>query len=410
MSILVSHSNKNINVSIDLATSKSESNRVLIIQYILNNCFEINNLSNSNDTKTLIELLKSKCTVLDVGHAGTTMRFLTAFFASQQREVTITGSERMQQRPIKILVEALNQLGSNISYLKKEGFPPIKVNKSEKLIGGEIGLDGSVSSQYISALLLVAPTFKNGLTINFIGKIVSKPYITMTISIMRYFGADVTWQENKIIVKKTAYQPKKIIIEADWSAASYWYSIAALSENASIEIIGLKENSLQGDSYVVELYKFFGVETTFTKKGIRIAKTTKIDKESIHEVNFEDFPDLAQTFAVTAAALNFSIKLTGLSTLRIKETDRISALKNELTNCGFNVDVDEGNLLIKTLKKEANFKNIQIKTYDDHRMAMAFAPLALIFPITINDEEVVGKSYPNFWKDLTKSDFQVIPF
>ena len=410
MSILVSHSSKNINVSINLTTSKSESNRVLIIQSILNNCFEINNLSNADDTKTLVELLKSKRTILDVGHAGTTMRFLTAFFASQQREVTITGSERMQQRPIKILVEALNQLGSNISYLKKDGFPPIKINKSEKLIGGEIGLDGSVSSQYISALLLVAPTFKNGLTINFKGKVVSKPYIMMTINIMRYFGADVTWQGNKIIVKNTAYQPINFIVEADWSAASYWYSIAALSENACIEIIGLKENSLQGDSYVVELYKFFGVETTFTKKGIRITKTTKIDKESIPEVNFENFPDLAQTFAVTAAALNFSVKLTGLSTLRIKETDRISALQKELISCGFNITIENDDLIILPSNGASQTANKIINTYNDHRMAMAFAPLSMIFPITINDEKVVEKSYPNFWKDLTKSDFHVIPF
>ncbi|PKP44758.1 MAG: 3-phosphoshikimate 1-carboxyvinyltransferase, partial [Bacteroidetes bacterium HGW-Bacteroidetes-12] len=357
MSILLSHPTKKIKASIELTSSKSESNRVLIIQAILNNAFTISNLSDSNDTKILINLLKSKNSGLDVGHAGTTMRFLTAFFASQQRDVTITGSERMQQRPIKILVEALNQLGSNISYLKKDGFPPIKINKSKKLIGGEIELDGSVSSQYISALLLVAPTFKNGLIINFIGKIVSKPYIEMTISIMRCYGADITWQENKIIVKNTAYQPKNFIVEADWSAASYWYSIAALSENASIEIIGLKENSLQGDSYVAELYKFFGVETTFTKKGIRIAKTTKIDKESIHEVNFEDFPDLAQTFAVTAAALNFSIKLTGLSTLRIKETDRISALKNELTNCGFNVAIENDDLIIFPSKNTSLVEN-----------------------------------------------------
>ncbi len=396
MSILVSHSSKKINVSINLTTSKSESNRVLIIQKILNNSFKINNLSTSNDTKILIELLKSKRSVLDVGDAGTTMRFLTAFFASQQREVIITGSERMQQRPIKILVEALNQLGSAISYLKKNGFPPIKINKSEKLIGGEIELDGSVSSQYISALLLVAPTFKNGLTINFIGKIVSKPYIKMTINIMHYFGADVTWQGNKISVKNTVYQPKNFSIEADWSAAAYWYSIAALSENASIEIIGLKENGLQGDSYVVELYKFFGVETTFTENGIRITKTNKIDKKYIPEVNFEDFPDLAQTFAVTAAALNFSVKLTGLSTLRIKETDRVYALQKELINCGFKVAIKNDDLIISPSKDKVLVENKIINTHNDHRMAMAFAPLALFFPITINDEEVVEKIISKF--------------
>lgn len=410
MSILVSHSGKKINVSISLTSSKSESNRVLIIQNILNNDFEISNLSNSNDTKTLVELLKTNHKVLDVGHAGTTMRFLTAFFASQQREVTITGSERMQQRPIQILVEALNQLGSNISYIKKHGFPPIKINKAEKLIGGEIVLDGSVSSQYISALLLVAPTFKNGLTINFTGKIVSKPYIKMTIGIMRYYGADVTWQENKITVKNTAYQPKSFIVEADWSAASYWYSIAALSKSADIEIIGLKEHGLQGDSYVAELYKYFGVQTTFTEKGIRITKTNGFNDKLISEVNFEDFPDLAQTFAVTAAALNFPIKLTGLSTLRIKETDRVSALQKELTKCGFNVAIENDDLIILPLNGVCQTSNKIINTYNDHRMAMAFAPLALFFPITINNEEVVDKSYPTFWKDLMKSDFQVIPF
>lgn len=407
MAITLTHSSKKIAVSLQLSTSKSESNRVLIIQAILNNAFKIKKLSKAEDTVTMQKLLAAANLELNVGHAGTTMRFLTAFLATQQRNVILTGSERMQQRPIKILVDALNQLGANIEYLKNDGFPPLKINKTKQLIGGELVLDGSISSQYISALLLIAPTLKKGLILNFKGKIISKPYLAMTIAIIQRFGAEVHQTENKIIVKKTNYYPVQFEVETDWSSASYWFSVAALSENAEIEIKGLKPQSLQGDSKVVELYEHFGIATDFIEKGIRIYKTNKKQPTKLPTINFEDFPDLAQTFAVTAAALNVSVCLTGLSTLRIKETDRIAALQHELTKCGFNVEIKGNDLQLHTTKNRASFKNVSISTYHDHRMAMAFAPLSLIYPISIEDEEVVKKSYPTFWKDLKKAAFQI---
>lgn len=407
MAISLKHSTKNILANIKLTTSKSESNRVLIIHAILNRSFQIQACSLAEDTVILKELLSSTENELNVGHAGTTMRFLTAFFATQQRNLILTGSKRMQERPIKILVEALNHIGADITYIDKIGYPPLKINKSNTFLGGEIEIDGSISSQYISALLLIAPTLENGLKLKLSGKIVSKPYIQMTLEIMRHFGVDVIKNKSELIVLKSNYKPLDFKVEADWSAASYWYSIAALSLNAKIEIKGLKQFSLQGDSKIANLYTYFGVKTKYLKNSIIISKTQHNLQKIPSKINFKNFPDLAQTFAVTAAALNISVYLTGLSTLKVKETNRIVALKTELTKCKFDVEIKENGLQINKKAKVGSFKNVVISTYNDHRMAMAFAPLALLYPIVIENENVVKKSYPNFWKDLEKGNFTI---
>jgi len=320
----------------------------------------------------------------------------------------------MQQRPIKILVEALNKIGANIKYLKNDGFPPIKINKS-KLWGGKINLDANVSSQYVSALIMIAPSLPKGLEINFTGEIVSKPYINMTINMLKYFGAEVSWENNTITIKNGKYQPKTFIIEADWSAASYWYEMVALSKEADIFLYGLKKESLQGDAIVKNIYKNFGVKTTFINGGIRLQKSpTSNLKLPISNLNidFTTCPDIAQTVAVTCAALNVSVRLTGLKTLRIKETNRILALQNELTKLGYDVEIENDDLIINQHLREKgkllNRSNNPIKTYNDHRMAMAFAPLSLRYNIIIEDKDVVKKSYQNYWKDLEKVGFNLM--
>lgn len=416
MSINLLHKTKVVKGKINLTSSKSISNRVLIIQALCAEKFNINNLATAKDTVTLNKLLSDSFDEYDVGHAGTVMRFMTAFLALKEGEHIITGSERMQQRPIKILVDALCSLGVNIEYLKNEGYPPLKI-KGGNIEGGNVKLDGSVSSQYISALLLIAPKLKNGLTIQFEGEVISKPYINMTIEIMRYFSVEAEWNGNEIIVKKGNYHAKDFIVEADWSSASYWYGIAALAQEAEIELYGLEKDSLQGDAVVYEIYKNFGVKTEFFEGGVKLTKNSISGAQlSTLHLDFENCPDIAQTVAVTCAALNVNARFTGLQTLRIKETDRIFALQKELTKLGFEVEVENDDLIInrhscegrKRNFSEANLKDWQgksINTYEDHRMAMAFAPLALFNSITINDEDVVVKSYPSFWKDLRSTDF-----
>ena len=425
MSITLSHSNGILNGEIHLTSSKSESNRALIIQALCDDDFEIQNLSNSDDTVVLQQLLNSSKKEWSVGLAGTAMRFLTAYLAIQDEEVVLTGAQRMKERPIKVLVDVLKELGAEISYEENEGYPPLKII-GKQLSGGKVFIDGSVSSQYVSALLMIAPKLDDGLVIEFEGEIISKPYINMTIEMMRYFGAEVCWEENAIVVKSGNYIAKDFKVEADWSAASYWYSMVALAKEADITLFGLKKESLQGDAVVQEIYKKLGVKTEIVEGGIRLTKRCHTERSrSVVEVselkiNFVDCPDVAQTVAVTCAALNVKAKLTGLKTLRIKETDRISALQTELTKLGFSVEVEKDDILINSLPgtkqscaSESEFASLQggslamtnIKTYDDHRMAMAFAPLSLLTEITIEDENVVGKSYPNFWKDLENLDF-----
>lgn len=410
MSITINHKSKIVKGSIHLTSSKSISNRVLIIKALCDEDFKIENLASAKDTSTLNNLLFNKTDkVFDVGHAGTVMRFLTAFLAIKEGEHLITGSERMQQRPIKILVDALRNLGIEIDYVKNQGYPPIRI-KGGLVNKNEIEIDGGVSSQYISALMLIAPKIKGGLKIKFINEIISKPYINMTLEIMQYFGASINWQENVIVIKEGSYISKDFIVEADWSSASYWYGIAALAQEADIELYGLEKDSLQGDAVVKDIYKNFGVQTEFSEGGVRLTKFSTLNTQhSTLELNFENCPDIAQTVAVTCAALNVEAKFTGLQTLRIKETDRIFALQKELSKLGYNVEVDGDNLILNRHSGEfqnfINWSNSSVDTYDDHRMAMAFAPLALVAPITINDENVVVKSYPDFWKDLASVGF-----
>ena len=390
MSITLSPQTKIFKGEITLTSSKSESNRALIIQALCEGNFEIDNLSISDDTVVLQKLLNSSEKELNVKLAGTVMRFLTAFLAIKKEEVFLTGEPRMKQRPIKVLVDVLIGLGAEIEYLEKEGYPPIKITGKE-LEGGKISIDGSVSSQYISAMLMIAPKLKNGLQLEFKGEIISKPYINMTIEMMRYFCVEANWVGNSVVVEAGKYKAKYFKIEADWSAASYWYSFVALAKEADITLYGLREESLQGDAVVCEIYKKFGVETEFIENGIRLTKKSEFRiQNSELKIDFINFPDIAQTVAVTCAALNVEAKLTGLKTLRIKETDRIIALQTELNNLGFNVEVDGDDIIVNHLSQECfSLSGVEVKTYNDHRMAMAFAPLALLGEIIIENENVV---------------------
>ncbi len=408
MSITLSHSNQTVKGEIHLTSSKSESNRALIIQALCDETFNIDNLSISNDTVVLQELLGSDDSELSVNLAGTAMRFLTAYLAIQDKEVVLTGAQRMKERPIKVLVDVLKQMGADISYKENEGYPPLIIN-GKKLFGEKVTIDGGISSQYISALLMIAPKLDNGLEIEFEGEIISKPYINMTIEMMRYFGAEVKWQENSILVGAGNYKAKDFKVEADWSAASYWYSMVSLAKEADITLYGLKQESLQGDSVVQEIYNSLGVETEFIEGGIRLTKDSSlVTHHSQLEIDFVNCPDIAQTVAVTCAALNVKANFTGLKTLRIKETDRIAALQTELTKLGFSIDVEGDDIIINSISDNSSEFNQSVETYDDHRMAMAFAPLALQNSITIEDEDVVGKSYPIFWKDLDSIGFEKV--
>ena len=402
---------KNQKSIINITGSKSETNRLLLLQALYPN-IALENSSESDDSNVMINALqKSKIvtlqsSIIDVHHAGTAMRFLTAFFAIQEgKEVILTGSSRMKQRPIKILVDALNQLGAEISYEEKEGFPPIKI-KGKKLLQNKVTLPANVSSQYISALLLIAPKLQNGLELTLEGEITSIPYIKMTLALLNEIGVETSFVDNRITVnQKSEIVNHQSTIESDWSSASYWYSIIALSEiGTQINLSSYKKNSLQGDSALVEIYKNFGVETAFNdNNSITISKSSN-SQFTIHNFQLNNSPDIAQTIAVTCFGLGVSCHLTGLHTLKIKETDRLEALKNELSKLGAIISVTNDSLTIK----ESNNQIIEssIATYQDHRMAMAFAPLALKVSIIIEDAEVVSKSYPTFWEDLKNVGFQ----
>jgi 3-phosphoshikimate 1-carboxyvinyltransferase len=394
------------NFQLSITGSKSETNRLLLLQALYPN-ISLQNTSNSDDSEVMLKALLSNSQLIDVHHAGTAMRFLTAFFATQEgKEVVLTGSSRMKERPIKILVEALQQLGAEISYEENEGFPPIKII-GKKLKQSKVSLPANVSSQYISALLLIAPKLENGLELTLEGEITSIPYIKMTLALLNEIGATTSFVENKIIVKplqSTIYNLQSV--ESDWSSASYWYSIVALSEiGTKITLSSYKQNSLQGDSILSEIYKDFGVETIFnTNNSITILKSAICNLQSVI-CNLNNSPDIAQTIAVTCFGLGIGCYLSGLHTLKIKETDRLEALKAELSKLGAIISVTNDSL---TIKKSNNLNsNINIATYQDHRMAMAFAPLALKTSLIIEDAEVVSKSYPTFWEDLKSIGFQL---
>lgn len=388
---------KEIKGSVSISGSKSESNRLLILQNIFPN-IKLKNLSDSDDTKHLIKALNSKDKTIDIGHAGTAMRFLTAYFAVMQgRDIILTGSDRMQNRPIKILVEALQSTGADIQYVDKFGFPPLLI-KGKNLTKNKVRINGNVSSQYISALLLIAPSLENGLEIELVGNVTSVPYLKMTLALLNDLGIKTTWKDNFIKVEpKKQIDNKVITVESDWSSASYFYSLVALSENAEITLTSFKRNSLQGDRSLEEIYKHFGVKTEFKKDSMIISK---IRKPNLNPLNIDliNSPDLAQTIAVTCFGLGIACNLEGLHTLKIKETDRLVALYNELTKLGADIEVTKESLHLKA-SKNIN-KNIAIDTYHDHRMAMAFAPLAIKVPMIINDAEVVTKSFTSFWNDF----------
>ena len=405
MNLLLQKYNTKINTSITISGSKSESNRLLILQKLFSN-LSIENISDSDDSNHLQHALTTNENVIDIGHAGTAMRFLTAFFATQEnREVILTGSERMQNRPIGILVDALNSLGADITYVEKDGYPPLKII-GKKITSDRVKINGNVSSQYISALLLIAASLENGLEIELIGKITSVPYINMTLSLLKQVGIDAGFNENIIIVKSSSKtDAQNLVVESDWSSASYWYSIIALSEiNSSVKLTAYKKDSLQGDSCLAEIYKHFGVTTKFDKNTILLTKSKKSNSSTL-TLDLKNAPDIAQTIAVTCFGLGIACDLSGLHTLKIKETDRLEALKTELTKLGAEISVTNESLHLKASSKIK--KNIAITTYNDHRMAMAFAPLALKVPIQINDAEVVTKSYRSFWKDLQQIGFEL---
>ncbi len=391
--------------TVNLPTSKSISNRALILNALAYSAKPIKNLSDSDDTQLLIKALQSDGSKFDVGAAGTTMRFLTAFLSKIVGEWTITGSERMKQRPIKILVEALNKLGAKIEYVEKEGYPPLKIFGSA-LEGGDLELAGDVSSQYISALLMIGPTMKSGLRLTLTGEIISRPYILLTLKMMETFGVKSHWKDNVITVPEGQYQPTDFTVEADWSAASYWFQIAALNKGSELILKGVKRYSEQGDSKVAELFTQLGVEYKFSKNGLQLKNTGRVGKQ--FNYNFIEQPDLAQTFAVTCCCLGVPFKFTGLQTLKIKETDRINALIDELKKMGFVLTSNQLDDLIwdgATCEKE---EMPRIATYKDHRMAMAFAPaVSVVGNMVIDDPSVVSKSYPKYWEHIKEFGYSV---
>lgn len=402
------------NATIAISGSKSETNRLLLLQALYPN-IRIENSSNSDDSEVMVDALQKskiinqKSLPIDVHHAGTAMRFLTAYFAIQEgAEVILNGSSRMKERPIQILVDALNQLGAEINYIEKEGFPPLKI-VGKKLTQSKVSLLANVSSQYISALLLIAPKLENGLELTLEGAITSKPYIEMTLALLNKIGVATSFHANCILVSPKAIieNPQAINIESDWSSASYYYSIVGLSEiGTQIHLSNFNENSLQADAVLSELYKNFGVATIFNAdNSITISKTSNSKPNAIN-LQLNSSPDIAQTLAVTCFGLGVTCQLNGLHTLKIKETDRLVALKNELTPLGAKVEITSDSILIEGCPN-LEMENAVIKTYQDHRMAMAFAPLALKIPLEIEQAEVVSKSYPTFWNDLKSIGFQI---
>ena len=387
-----------INSAIQITGSKSESNRLLLLKALYPN-IQIENLSNSDDSEYMLKGLKIEQGTVDIHHAGTAMRFLTAFFASRENtDVILTGSDRMRQRPIRILVDALKDLGADIKYIDKEGYPPIGI-RGQSLKKYRTSLPANVSSQYISALLLVAPSLENGLELELIGEITSIPYIRMSCALLTELGIPNSFEGNLIKVTATEeVENTTVVVESDWSSASYFYSIAALAPvGTKIKLSSYRQHSLQGDSILKELFKSFGVETEFDNQSIILHKTGS-HPNMLFKTDLVNAPDLAQTIAVCCFGLGMACELNGLHTLKIKETDRLEALKKELTKLGADIKVTEDSLFLSP-SSQIN-SDISIDTYHDHRMAMAFAPLALITPLYINNAEVVSKSYPDFWEDL----------
>ncbi|MGQ7869648.1 3-phosphoshikimate 1-carboxyvinyltransferase [Sunxiuqinia sp. sy24] len=406
MNYRLSKSDKNIKGSINLPSSKSIANRALIIHALSYSPYSLKNLSMSDDIEVMQQVLMSNTNRFDVGHAGTAMRFLTAFLSQIVGEWTITGSDRMKQRPIHILVDALNELGAKIEYLENEGYPPLKIWGSH-LKGKVLELDGSISSQYISALLMIAPCIEGGLTLKLKNKITSRPYIELTLKLMKQFGVRSVWKGQEIRVDEQPYHAREFTVEADWTGASYWYQLAALADEAEIELKNLRLMSLQGDCQIAAWFKEFGVDSKATADGVILTKSANIQPKYL-QLNFIENPDVAQTMAMLCVLKKVPFHFTGLKTLKIKETDRIAALQNELAKFGAQItEPKHGELKWDgtfPLEKEAV---PCIATYHDHRMALAFAPAAMLQTIAIDDPMVISKSYPEYYEHLKQVGFEV---
>ena len=393
--------NKTIYGSIDLESSKSISNRLLIIRKLCKTKFEIQNLSNAKDTKILNEILNGFETKKDINceDAGTALRFLIAFLATKEGDWIVSGSKRMHERPIKPLIDCLTELGAEVKYLEKEGFPPVEI-KSKKLKSKKLSLPGDISSQFISALLMVAPTIENGLTLEITSKVLSKPYINMTLGLMREFGIEFSWENNLIKVEQQNYLTKNIKVENDWSAASFWYSFLALSKSGEIQIPNLYANSLQGDSVLSSLYSKFGIKTEFNGDSIVLYKTKSIAKEI--ELDLSDYPDLALPIIVTCCGLGIKAYLMGLESLKVKESNRLECIKKELIKFNINCETDSSSIKVKGNQKIVQPNSI-IECQNDHRIAMSIAPLSMkVDSIKLDDKDVVNKSYPKFWEDFNR--------
>lgn len=411
--IRVSHPTGIIDGKIKLEGSKSISNRVLIIQALCKKKFDIKRLSKSDDTQVLHKLLSAnKLKEYDVHHAGTSFRFLTAYLAIQKGKQVLTGSSRMKQRPIGPLVEALRQLGCQIDYLGKKGYPPLKIGKPRKLDSAyEVNIDAGISSQYISALLLIAPTLPNGIKLNLTGDLVSESYLNMTLKTLAYFGIEYSKEGQTITIAPQDYQAKDFVVEADWSASSYYYAIVSMAKEGQVSLKGLFEESTQGDAAMVGIGRMLGVDSKWVDGRLVISKD--VHSAISLEYDFINQPDLAQTIAVICAANGVQGKFIGLKTLRIKETDRIEAIDTELAklNSSFKQNGHKHDSELYEIGPKLNFEQglPRFKTYKDHRMAMAFAPLALLAPIEISKPEVVSKSYPTYWEDLKSLGFKIQP-
>ncbi|MGB2369733.1 MAG: 3-phosphoshikimate 1-carboxyvinyltransferase [Flavobacteriaceae bacterium] len=398
----LSHQSGNLHGKIQITGSKSESNRMLLLQALFPQ-IALDNLSNSDDTVAMKSGLESDNDLVDIGLAGTSMRFLTAYYSTlENQEKTLTGSPRMQERPIGLLVDALRQLGAEISYLKNEGYPPLLI-KGKRLTASEVRLSANISSQYITALMLIAPSLPDGLCLHLEGKITSVPYIEMTLSLLHQIGVKATFSGQRVqVFPKNDIAQTTHDVESDWSSASYYFSMVALAKDADITLSTYKENSLQGDKVLMDIYEPLGVKSMIKNNTLYLQKQALGSNPT--QLDLSDAPDIAQTIAVTCYGLGVACDLTGLHTLKIKETDRLVALQNELTKLGATIEITDKSL---HLQKRTNpiHSNVLIETYHDHRMAMAFAPLALLVPIRIQDADVVTKSYPGFWEDLEQSGF-----
>ncbi|WP_462251924.1 3-phosphoshikimate 1-carboxyvinyltransferase [Ekhidna sp.] len=390
--------NSRLKGTITLESSKSESNRALILNALAGgDIANLRNLSNARDTQTMNNLLSQKLDEYDVKDAGTTMRFLTAYFAIHGQNVTITGTDRMKKRPIGPLVEALRNLGADITYLENEGYPPLRISKIESQATNEISIPGNISSQYISALLMIAPSLPQGLTITLKTEIYSRPYIQMTLDLMEAFGVSSRWIGKKISIGPQIYKPVCYNIEGDWSGASYWYGFMSISQDKGyLNLPGIRNYSTQGDNKIANIMFQFGIASHFEAGKVKLLK--RDERSKALTLDFKDCPDLAQTVMVAAAVTGTSLEMIGLESLKIKETDRVAAMQNELSK--INAKLIEENNMWTLVPSEDLPESVEIDTYEDHRMAMAFAPLCQLMDVTIDDPLVVEKSYPRFWKEL----------